>query len=457
MIIDALGYAAVLPNKFSSPEFCIWKFAVQNKAASIFIVRKIMDENRDVIIIGGGVIGLACAHYLIDSGVGVRVIDSGKVGEGSSHGNCGLLYFSDVTPLCSPGVVSKELIKTFKGISPLYIKPQLDIAKYLWLVKFAMKCTSSHKKQAAKDKYAFMMYSMDLFKSLFAASPLPCDFEDNGVLTVFKEEENFKAFASTQEFLADFELQGQEISKEHLSEVEPALLDNLAGAWLNKADWYLKPDLLMKAWHKLLEDKGVIFHENCEVLDLSIQNSAVHQVHTSQESFQAKDVILAAGAWTPKITRKFGLNLPVLPGKGYSITMGRPEICPTYSCVLYEKNMVMTPWKSAYRLGGTMEFSGYSSSLDRNRIDKLVRGATAYLKQPTGQPLIEEWTSLRPMTYDDMPVIDRAGHLKNLIIATGHGMLGLTLAPGTGKMVCDMVLGRPVEIDINPYSLKRFK
>jgi D-amino-acid dehydrogenase len=423
----------------------------------IFIVRKKMGSNRDVIIIGGGVIGLACAHYLIDSGVGVRVLDSGKVGEGSSHGNCGLLYFSDVMPLCSPGVVAKELIKTLKGVSPLYIKPELDIAKYLWLLKFAMKCNSSHRNQAAKDKYEFLMYSMELFKSLFASFSLPCDFEDIGVLTVFKEEENFKASTGTQEFLASFGLQGEKITKERLVEMEPALLDDLAGAWLNKADWHLRPELLMKAWHNLLLDKGVIFHENCEVLDLSIKNSSIDQVHTSQESFQATDVILAAGAWTPKLTRKLGLNLPVLPGKGYSITMGRPEICPTHSCVLYEKNMVMTPWRSAYRLGGTMEFSGYSRSLDRKRIDKLISGAKTYLKHPTGQPLIEEWTSLRPMTYDDMPVIDRAEHLKNLIIATGHGMLGLTLAPGTGKMVCDMVLGRPVDININPYSLKRFK
>lgn len=415
-----------------------------------------MGSNKDVIIIGGGVIGLACAHYLIDSGVGVRVIDSGKVGQGSSHGNCGLLYFSDVMPLCSPGVIKKELIRTFKGTSPLYVKPELDISKYLWLLQFSMKCNSSHRNRAAKDKYAFMMYSMELFKSLFASSPLPCDFEDIGVLTVFQEEANFRSYAGTQELLSGFGLQGEKITKEHLLELEPALLDNLAGAWLNRADWHLRPELLMKAWHKLLEEKGVIFHENCEVLDVSIKNSSIDQVHTRQESFQANDVILAAGAWTPKITGKLGLNLPVLPGKGYSITMERPEICPTYPCILYEKNMVMTPWKSAYRLGGTMEFSGYSSSLDRKRIDKLISGAKAYLKHPTGQPLIEEWTSLRPMTYDDMPVIDRAGHLKNLIIATGHGMLGLTLATGTGKTVCNMVLGRPVEIDITPYSLKRF-
>lgn len=415
-----------------------------------------MGSNQDVIIIGGGVIGLACAHYLSEEGIGVSVIERGKIGKGASHGNCGILCFSDVIPLCSPGTVTTEVIKTLKGTSPLYIKPEMDIQKYLWLLKFAMKCKPSHMKQAARAKHDFLDYSMELFKSLFASSSLSCEFEDGGVLTVFKEEKNFRAHAQTQEFLADFGLAAEKIEKDRLLEMEPALLDDLAGAWLNKSDWHLRPDLLMTAWRRLLEKKGVVFNENCDVENLNIKNSRVDQILTNKGSFQADNVILAAGAWSPQIIQKLDLNLPVLPGKGYSITMERPKICPTYLCSLYEKKVAVTPWKSAYRLGGTMEFSGYSSSLNKKRMDKLITGAKAYFKDPIGDPLIEEWTSLRPMTYDDMPVIDRVDHLKNLIISTGHGMLGLSLSTGTGKAVCDMILDRPVQIDMAPYSLKRF-
>lgn len=409
-----------------------------------------------MVIIGGGVIGLACAHYLKESGIGVRVIDRGIVGQGASHGNCGLLFFSDVIPLCAPGTVSHELIRAFKGISPLYIKPDFDLEKYMWLLKFAMKCKPSTMQQAATAKYEILMHSKELYKTLLATSFLSSDFQDVGVLAVFKEEKNFVAHAQTEEFLAGFGLKAEKIEKGRLPELEPALRDDLAGAWLNKADWHLRPELFIEAWRSMLEENGVIFHENCKVEDLSIKDRCVNRVHTNQGVFQADEVILAAGAWTPQITRKLDLNLPVLPGKGYSITMERPATCPTYPCRLYEKSMVVTPWKSAYRLGGTMEFSGFSSSLNRKRIVNLISGAKAYLKQPLGDPLIEAWTSLRPMTYDDMPVIDRVEPLKNLIIATGHGMLGLTLATGTGKAVCDMVLGRPTEIDIVPYSLKRF-
>lgn len=415
-----------------------------------------MGSNTDVTIIGGGVIGLACAHYLAEAGARVRVIDRSKIGQGASHANCGLLYFSDLIPLCAPGAVSLELIRTLKGISPLFIKPDLDFEKYGWLIKFAMKCRPSYMSLAGKHKHELLMYSMGLFKPLLASSPLPCDFEDKGLLTVFRDEKKFNAHAQTQTFLTQFGLQAERLDADRLRQLEPALLDDLAGGWYNRSDWHLKPDLLMTAWHGLLKEKGVDFIEDCTVERVLIKGHGVDQIDTDHGPFTSDQFVLAAGAWSPQITKPINLNLPVIPGKGYSLTMQRPEICPTYPCLLYERNMVVTHWKSAYRLGGTMEFSGYSDSLNRKRIDKLIEGAKAYLKTPVGEPLIEEWTSLRPMIYDDMPVIDRAGRMENLVIATGHGMLGLTLATGTGKIVSDLVLDRPPEIDITPYALSRF-
>ena len=180
-------------------------------------------------------------------------------------------------------------------------------------------------------------------------------------------------------------------------------------------------------------------------------------VDTVKGNFKADEFVLATGAWAPRTLRQLKLDLPVQPGKGYSITMERPGTCPTYPCSLYEKSMVATPWKSGYRLGGTMEFSGYSDRLNQKRLSKLISGAEVFFKEPVGHPVIEEWTSLRPMTYDDLPIIDRAPSHENLIITTGHGMLGLTLATGTGKIVCDMVYGNTPQINITPFGISRFK
>ena len=416
-----------------------------------------MGSNKEVIIIGGGVIGLACAHYLIDKGANVRIIEKGKIGEGASHGNCGLLYFSDVIPLCSPGAVTNEIVRTLKGTSPLYIKPTLDIKRLIWLLKFASKCNADHMAKAAKEKYEILNYSISLLDTLLALDQMDCDFEKKGILSVFKDQKNFENHESINAFLKKYNMGGRRIDKKELRKLEPSLKDDIAGAWLNKADWHLKPDMLMSCWRKHLSQKGLIIEEHCNVLKFETRGNKIVGLDTVKGRFKADEFILATGAWAPRTLRQLNLDLPVQPGKGYSITMERPDICPTYPCSLYEKSMVATPWQSGYRLGGTMEFSGYSDHLNPKRLSKLISGATVYFKEPVGHTIIEEWTSLRPMTYDDLPIIDHAPSHENLIITTGHGMLGLTLATGTGKIVADMVYGKTPEVNIKPFGISRFR
>ena len=416
-----------------------------------------MGSNKEVIIIGGGVIGLACAHYLIDQGAKVRIIEKNEIGNGASHGNCGLLYFSDVITLCSPGIVSHEIARTLKGTSPLYIKPTLDYKLLIWLLKFASKCSASHMTRAAKGKYEILNYSISLFDTLLSMDGISCDFEKKGILTVFKDKKNFEKYQATNEFLNTYNMGAKRIDKKELQQIEPALRNDIAGAWLNENDWHLKPDMLMASWLKYLSQKGLIIEEHCKLLGFETKGNTLVGVDTIKGHFKADAFVLATGAWAPLTLQQLKLDLPVQPGKGYSITMERPGICPTYPCSLYEKSMVATPWKSGYRLGGTMEFSGYDDKLNPKRLSKLISGATAFLKDPVGHPVIEEWTSFRPMTYDDLPIIDKAPSHENLIIATGHGMLGLTLATGTGKIVCDMVYGKTPEINITAFGISRFR
>jgi len=415
-----------------------------------------MESKKEVLIIGGGVIGLACAHYLLEKGASVRIIEKDRIGDGASHGNCGLLYFSDIIPLCSPGAVSHEIYRTLCNNSPLYIKPTLDINLISWLVKYAAKCRPSHMIQAARAKYEILEYSLGLSEKLLALANINCDLEKKGILTVFKDPGKFNAHKKTNEFLEKYNLGSTQLEKSQALEMEPALSPDIAGAWHSTMDWHLRPELLMASWRKYLTGKGLVIEEHCKMIDFEIQGNIIKSVNTIQGRYEADAFVMATGAWAPRTARQLGLNLPVQPGKGYSITMERPGICPEIPCMLYEKSVVVTPWKSAYRIGGTMEFSGYDLSLPPKRLSKLLDGAALYMKDPLGHPIVEEWTSLRPMTYDDMPIIDHAPSQKNMIIATGHGMLGLTLATGTGKTVCDMVYGNTPEINIKPFGISRF-
>lgn len=246
------------------------------------------------------------------------------------------------------------------------------------------------------------------------------------------------------------------IEKKELIDIEPALSEDIAGAWLHEDNRHLRPGMLLTSWKEYLSKKGVSIEENCELIDFEIKENTVVGVNTGKGRFKADAFVLATGAWAPRTLQQLKPDLPVQPGKGYSITMERPGLCPSRPCSFYEKSVVVTPWKSGYRLGGTMEFSGYDDDLNPGRLARIISGAKEYLREPLGRPVIEQWAGFRPMTYDDLPIIDRAPSHENLIIATGHGMLGLTLSTGTGKLVRDMVYNKPTDIDITPFCINRF-
>jgi D-amino-acid dehydrogenase len=179
-------------------------------------------------------------------------------------------------------------------------------------------------------------------------------------------------------------------------------------------------------------------------------------LRTERGSMGADAAVLATGALAPQMAGELGCRLPVQPGKGYSMTMRPPKICPRVPIIFQEHKVMVTPMRSGYRLGSTMEFSGYDESLNRRRLDLLKRGAARYLREPYTEPVEEEWFGWRPMTPDGKPILDRSPRMSNVCIATGHNMLGLTLAPVTGKLIAEILDGRPTHLDIRPFSARRF-
>lgn len=414
-------------------------------------------NKNDIIIIGGGIIGLACAHYLMDQGTNVTIIEDQQIGSGASHGNCGLLFFSDVITLCAPGVVSTEIFRTLRGTSPLYIKPEPDMDRMTFLLRFALNCRKAHMDRAAKNKYTLLSYSDRLFRQLLDKGTFACDYEDKGVLTAYLSKKAYKEFHHTNRLLEQYGLGYKKLSRQETLDFEPALSPAVVGSWFSKHDRHVRPDRLVTAWKNALLRRGLKIKEMCRATNFICKHGAIQGVQTNHGTLFADAFVLAAGAFCSKIAKTLKGRLPIQPGKGYSITMNRPEICPSVPCMLHERNMVVTPWKSGYRLGGTMEFSGFSASLNRTRLNKLIQGAAEYMRTPMGRPIVEEWAGVRPMTYDDMPVIGRMSGFSNLVVASGHGMLGLTLATGTGKLVSDLILEKPLEIDPAAFSPDRFK
>lgn len=416
-----------------------------------------MSSKTDVLIVGGGVIGLACAHYLIEAGRSVRVIERATVGAGASHGNCGLVFTSDLVPLCVPGAVRGEIAGLLRRTSPLYIRPTLDLGRMSWLLKFVGMCRRDHVRHAIRARESLLGSSDRLFEALFRDTPLKAERERRGVLMVYRTEAAMQGYHAVNEWLRPYGLAAEPLIGRALLAVEPALRPDVYGAWYHRKDSHLRPEVLLQSWRRLLSEKGVVFEEGSELLRFGAAEGRVRTALTSRCVYPAREFVLAAGAWSAPIAAQIGVTLPIQPGKGYSITMQRPGLCPGIPCYFHERKTVATPWPSGYRLGGTMEFSGFSTTLSAERIGALKTAAAEYLQEPLGRPVVEEWTGLRPMTYDDLPVIDRATGFENLFLATGHGMLGVTTAPATGKLVAEMICGEPPHIDPLPFNVGRFR
>lgn len=415
-----------------------------------------MSTHKDVIIIGGGIIGIACAHYLLEKGYSVRIFEKDGIGSGASHGNCGLLHFSGVIPLCAPGTVTHEIIRAISGTSPLYIKPTVNMDRLSWLFKFASFCRSRFFDDACKSKKQILDYSLTLFEQLLSAQQFNCDFEKKGLLMLFKQKDTFEKYSKTNDLLKKFGYGGRRLETEEARRLEPALKPNMAGAWHADHDWHLRPEIFIREWTSHLVKKGLLIDEKNAVQKLDIRNGKITRVICEKGEYTADEVVLASGAWAPQLSAQLNFKLPVQPGKGYSITMETPDGAPKVPCLLYERNMVVTPWKSGYRLGGTMELSGYGTSLNRGRLNKLLDGARQYLTATVDRPVLEEWAGLRPMAADDLPIIGRISGIGNLTLATGHGMLGVTMATGTGRVVSDLISGQKSEIDLSGFNPNRF-
>ncbi len=413
-------------------------------------------QEPDVLVLGGGVIGLACAHALLKAGRSVTVVEQGTVGCGASHGNCGTLTPSHAPPLAMPGTIRKALRWMFQSDAPLYVKPRLDFELLYWLGRFALRCNWKDFRAISRAKVELLLRSRELIERQVVDEKLACEFEAGGTLYVYRDAKAFEDGRWLPDALKEVGLPVDVMDGAAARRLEPALDARIVGGYLNPRDGHLRPDRFVAELGRRVREMGGEILERRPVIGFTLGGDRVDAVLTAQGELRARDVVLALGAWSPTVARPLELRLPIQPGKGYSITFDRPQVCPRIPLILRERSVCVTAWSSGYRLGSTMEFSGYDASLNRTRLDALVRSAGEYLREPVGPRRVEEWFGWRPMTWDDMPIIDRAPRQRNLVLATGHGMLGVSLSAITGKLVAEIVTGATPSLDLAPCRLDRF-
>ena len=411
------------------------------------------NRNADVLVLGGGVIGLACALELANAGRAVTVLERAEIGRGASHGNCGTITPSHAPPLAMPGMIGKALGYMLKPDAPFYLKPRLDFALLAWLMRFSRRCNWADFRAVTRVKGELLQRSRERLAALVRDEAIECEFEENGTLYCYRDPRELDAAQWLVDALREVGIPIERIDGHRARAMEPALNDSIVGAHWNPGDAHLRPDRFVQGLARRARERGAELVTQCEVRAIRVDGAPA--VETSQGTWSARTLVVALGAWSPALSRALGVSVPIQPGKGYSMTFERPSLAPRIPVVCKERSVCVTAWSSGFRLGSTMEFSGYDESLNRVRLDALVRGAREYLRE-VPERAVEEWYGWRPMTWDDLPIIGPTPRNRDVVLATGHGMLGVSLAAITGQLVGEIVTGRAASLDIAPLSPARF-
>ncbi|KAF1690432.1 NAD(P)/FAD-dependent oxidoreductase [Pseudoxanthomonas taiwanensis] len=412
----------------------------------------------DVLILGGGAIGLATALALLEAGRGVRVLEAAQVGRATSFGNCGTITPSHAPPLAAPGVPARALRWMLAPDAPLYIRPRFDPALWRWLLRFARRCNRRDWLASTTARAAILNDSRARLAGWVRRYGLECEFAEKGLDYVFRDPRNFEHYVAECGPLNELGIATEVIEGAEYLRQEPALREGVVGAIRFPVDAHLRPDRYVAELARVVRARGGVIEEGCRVEVLQPEDEAVLVRLQDGGTRRGREAGGAMAAWTPALGRRPGVRLPIQPGKGYSITYAAQPLVPQRPLVLKDRSVCVTAWGSGFRLGSTMEFSGQDTTLNPVRLGALERAAREYLRQPPDPATVQErWYGWRPMTWDDLPVLGRVPRHPHVWITAGHGMLGMSMSAASGQLMADLITGRDPAIDPAPYRVERFQ
>jgi D-amino-acid dehydrogenase len=412
--------------------------------------------NADVCIVGGGAIGVACAYELARRGASVTLLERGAtLAWGCSAGNAGLLCPSHSAPLATFAALQQGLRWLFDPESPLVLRPRPVLAP--WLARFALACTPGREQAATNLVRRLSVESLALHAEL-ASSSLDYAFERRGILNVYETEAGFAAGRKEAARHAVSGLRLEVLTPPEAVKLEPTLAGSFAGAVFYPDEAHADPLRFVQELGRAAAACGADIRARTEVLGLRTSDRRIETVETTAGDVVAGEVILAAGAWTGRLARDVGVFVPVEGGKGYHVDMKSASGDPRLPVFLQEAHVNVTPFAGRIRLAGTLELAGLDLGVDLRRVDAIERAAARCV--PTigsGRGVLEVWRGLRPCPPDGLPILGRPYALDNLVLATGHAMMGFTLAPITGRLVADMVSRLPPAQDLSLLDPNRFR
>jgi D-amino-acid dehydrogenase len=410
-----------------------------------------------VVVVGGGVVGLCCAYELMRSGAEVTVVERDHCGRAASLGNAGWVVPSLSAPMPAPGITTQALKMIFNSDGPLRLRPRLDPDFLRWCWRFWRNSTQEHYEAGLKALLRLNEQTIQLYKDL-RTSGVEFEMHESGLLIATLSEETLEEYAELLETekAAGYSGRVELLRKEALLEVEPALSDAVVGAVYAKDDLHVRPDTLVSGLAGHLISKDVRVLEDTEAYGLEPAGKGGWLVTTSREKLAAERVVVAAGMWSSELLAKLGVRIPLEAGKGYSVTARGRGTKPRHAMKLAEPNVACSPFEEAVRISGIFELGGRDLFVNRRLLEGVLRSASLFLRDWVMEEPRFEWAGLRPSTPDDLPLIGTVPGFENLYVATGHGMLGVTLAPATAATMVPLVLENKLPSVLEPFRVDRF-
>ena len=416
-----------------------------------------LEMGKQIVVIGGGIMGLCSAYYLHKAGHQVTILDQGDMNAGASYVNAGYLTPSHIIPLASPGMINKGLKWMWNSSSPFYLKPRLDLDFFKWAWYFKKSSTPAKVARAIPVIAAYNLLSKRLFEEILESGDIgKFQLEKVGLLMLCKTETAYKAELAVLQKAIDLGLEAREITESELRKLQPGLKPELGGALHYLCDAHTTPTEIMPLLIDWMSEQGITLHTQTRVTGFEGSDGRIRKVIAETGAFDADEVVMATGAWSPQLGKALGLRIPLQAGKGYRVDVPRPTPV-RLPAVLMESKVAVTPMNGFTRLAGTMEFSGINHNIRENRVRAIVAAAGEYYEdfQVEESEIGAAACGLRPVTPDGLPYIGRAGKWKNLCLATGHAMMGWSLGPATGKLVSEIISDEPLSMSLDGLHPER--
>lgn len=415
-----------------------------------------MEASQRIVIIGGGVIGLTQAYDLARRGASVTVIDQRTTGLGASTVNAGWVVPAEAAPVPAPGVIVQSMKWMLHRDSPLYIKPSLAPSHVRFMLGMWRRSNARDFRAGLAAQLALATGTMEMLDE-YAADGVSFEMHADGLLLAYLSAEKLHHHAEHLDIPASFGLDSDILMGDAVREREPVLTDAVAGGIYFPSERHLDPGSLVAGLRVRCEQLGVEFLEDAPVTSVERQGDRVMAVRTDTARIPVDAVVLAAGAWSGRASAMFGTDLPVRAGKGYAIDCAPPPVHLRTMVNLSDAKVAVTPLSTRLRLAGTMEFGPHDESVNEVRIAAILRAPGQYFRDwPADPNHVIAGAGMRPMTPDGLPIIGRLPGSTNAFVTTGHGMMGVTLAPGSAQAMTHLILTGHTPSELLPFDARRF-